>query len=87
MLLVDGRWFVAAADGRLFFCFRAVWCGLLVRLGWRRFHFRGWFREQELVAAGAGDDFPGGCEEPVAPAFDVPGLGGVAVREGGELDP
>ena len=36
---------------------------------------------------GRGDDFPGGREEPVAPAFDVPGLGVVAVRDGGELDP
>jgi hypothetical protein len=45
------------------------------------------FREQELVAAGAGDDFPGGREEPVSPAFDVPGFGAVAVREGGELEP
>ena len=39
------------------------------------------------MAAGAGDDFPGGREEPVAPAFDVPGFGVVAVREGGELEP
>ena len=33
------------------------------------------------MAAGAGDDFAGGREEPVAPAFDVPGLGVVPVRE------
>jgi hypothetical protein len=39
------------------------------------------------VAAGAGDDFPGGGEELVAPAFDVPGFGVVAVREGRELEP
>ena len=37
--------------------------------------------------AGAGDDFPGGREEPVAPAFDVPGFGVVSVREGRELEP
>ena len=35
----------------------------------------------------AGGDFPGGREEPVAPAFDVSGLGAVAVRECSELDP
>lgn len=45
------------------------------------------FRAQELGARGAGGDFPGGREEPVAPAFDVPGGGSVAVREGGELEP
>lgn len=43
--------------------------------------------QEELGAAGSGDDFSGSCEEPVAPAFDVPGFGVVAVREGGELEP
>lgn len=45
------------------------------------------FRQQELLPTGAGDDFPGGREEPVAPAFDVPGFGVMTVLEGRELDP
>lgn len=47
-----------------------------------------------MLTQGAGADcgvrgrcFPCGCEEPVAPPFDVPAFGAVAIREGGELDP
>lgn len=42
MMVGEGRGFVPAADKWLFSVFRAVWCGLLVRLGWRGFHLRRW---------------------------------------------
>jgi hypothetical protein len=49
--------------------------------------FRGFPGQEQVTLSGAGNDFAGGCEEPVAPAFDVPSLGLVAAGEGGELEP
>ena len=48
---------------------------------------RPWFGSGVVVWGCTGDDFPGGREMAVAPAFDVPGFGVMAVGEGGELDP
>ena len=43
--------------------------------------------QEQVAFSGAGDDFAGGCEEPVAPAFDVPCRGVVPLGEGGALQP
>jgi hypothetical protein len=49
--------------------------------------FRGFPGQEQVTLSGAGNDFAGGCEQPVAPAFDVSSLGLVAAGEGGELEP
>lgn len=49
--------------------------------------FRSSLGQEQLPASGAGDDFPGGGEEPVAPAFDVPCFGRMPVGQCGELQP
>jgi hypothetical protein len=85
IVLVVGTGWVPCSAGRRPEAFGEA--GGLLQEQFQEVPFRCCFREQQLVAAGAGDDFPCGREEPVAPAFDIPGFGVVSVREGGELEP